>query len=100
MASAAEVAKDGVVVIDVRTPAEYATGYLRDAVNMDVQASDFGARLAELDVSKSYAVYCQSGHRSELALEQFAAAGFTHVVDLAGGVPTWTAQGYALVGAS
>ena len=96
-AFAAEVATPGVVVIDVRTPAEYATGHLRDAVNLDVQSSDFAARLADLDVSTSYAVYCQSGHRSELALEKLAAAGFTHVVDLTGGVPAWTAQGYPLV---
>ncbi|CAN5428138.1 hypothetical protein BH11ACT1_BH11ACT1_03760 [soil metagenome] len=67
------------------------------AINLDVQSSDFAARLAALDVSKSYAVYCQSGHRSELALEKLAAAGFTHVVDLTGGVPAWTAQGYPLV---
>lgn len=99
VAFAAEVATEGVVVIDVRTPAEYATGHLRDAINVDVQGSDFAARLADLDVSTSYAVYCQSGHRSELALEKFAAAGFTHVVDLTGGVPAWTAQGYPLVGA-
>ncbi|WP_158274562.1 rhodanese-like domain-containing protein [Cellulomonas sp. WB94] len=66
---------------------------------MAVQASDFAARVAELDTSASYAVYCQSGHRSELALEKLTAAGFTHVVDLAGGVPAWTAEGYPLVGA-
>ena len=96
-AFADEVGKAGVVVVDVRTPPEYAAGHLPNAVNVDVEASDFGARIAGLDKSKSYAVYCHSGSRSAVALEQMASAGFAHVVDLAGGVSAWTAQGRSLV---
>jgi phage shock protein E len=96
-AFADEVGKAGVVVVDVRTPSEYTAGHLPSAVNADVEASDFGARIAGLDKSKSYAVYCHSGSRSAVALEQMASAGFAHVVDLAGGVSAWTAQGRSLV---
>ena len=50
--------KPGVVILDVRTPAEFASGHLPGAVNLDVQGADFGGGLAKLDPSASYAVYC------------------------------------------
>jgi rhodanese-related sulfurtransferase len=91
------VARPGTVVLDVRTPAEFAQGHLPNAVNLDMQAADFPARIAQLDRSGAYALYCRSGHRSGQAGELMRAAGFTNVVDLAGGVAAWTAAGGALV---
>jgi len=82
-------AKPGVVILDVRTPAEFASGHLPGAVNLDVQGADFPAGLAKLDASASYAVYCHSGNRSSIALEQMAAKGFAHTTGLAGGITAW-----------
>jgi phage shock protein E len=86
----------GTVLLDVRTPAEYATGHIAKATNLDVQASTFASRIASLDKSASYALYCHSGNRSGVAGRQMIAAGFTTVVDLAGGVGAWTAAGNQL----
>ena len=68
-------------VIDVRPPAEYAAGHVAGAQNIDVEAADFGSRIAALDKKTPYLVYCHSGRRSGIAASQMAAAGFTDIVD-------------------
>ena len=83
----------GTVVLDVRTPAEFATGHLPRARNIDFEASDFATRIAALDKNTTYAIYCRSGNRSGAAMEQMAAANFTHVYDLAGGIGAWQTMG-------
>jgi len=76
-------------VLDVRTQAEYASGHLPNAQNIDIEGSDFAARIGALDKSATYAVYCRSGKRSAAALEQMAAADFKHAYDLTGGIGAW-----------
>ena len=68
-------------VIDVRTPAEYAVGHITGAQNIDVEAADFGSKIAALDKKAPYLVYCRSGNRSGTAATQMAAAGFTNIID-------------------
>jgi rhodanese-related sulfurtransferase len=83
---------DSRVVVDVRTPAEYAAGHIAGARNIDVEASDFASRLSTLDGTAAYLVYCQSGRRSAIAAGQMAAAGFGDIVD-AGGMAALVAAG-------
>ena len=64
------------VIIDVRTPAEFASGHLDGAVNIDVQSPDFAAQIMELDPSGEYFVYCRSGNRSGQAIAQMTQMGF------------------------
>jgi rhodanese-related sulfurtransferase len=87
----------GTVVLDVRTPAEFASSHLARAVNVDVEAADFSARLGALNKSATYAVYCHSGNRSAAALGLMASAGFAHASDLAGGISAWLAAGQPVV---
>lgn len=76
---------DGAVVVDVRTPAEYASGHLEGAVNLDVEdQAAFAASLTTLDPDDPYVVYCRSGNRSAAAAGQMSAAGFTDVTDAGG----------------
>lgn len=91
------VARPGTVVLDVRTPAEYASGHLEDAVNVDVQAADFSDRIAELDPAAVYAVYCRSGSRSAAALATMRASGFSRADHLGGGIAAWQAAGLPVV---
>ena len=81
------------VVLDVRTPAESASGHLPAGQNINIKGSDFVNRIAGLDKNATYAVYCRSGNRSGTALAQMSAAGFTHVYDLAGGIGAWQNMG-------
>jgi phage shock protein E len=80
------------VVIDVRTPAEFAAGHLAGAQNIDVEAGDFATRIASLDKDAKYLLYCRSGRRSAVAAELMAEAGFKDIVD-GGGMDTLVAAG-------
>lgn len=72
---------EGTVVIDVRTPAEFASGHLEGALNIDVQSPDFEAQISALDPSGSYYVYCRSGNRSGAAIDRMEALGFTDLTN-------------------
>jgi rhodanese-related sulfurtransferase len=80
-------------IVDVRTPAEFANGHLRDAKNIPL--ADLTARIGELDKAKarSVVVVCQTGARADKAARQLAAAGFDDVVSLEGGLAAWQAAG-------
>ncbi len=83
---------DSRVVIDVRTPAEYAAGHVAGALNIDVEAGDFASKISTLDKEASYLLYCRSGRRSAIAADEMAKAGFTDVVD-GGGMADLVAAG-------
>lgn len=87
----------GVVIVDVRTPAEYAAGHVAGAINVDVQAADFSTKLADLDPQGTYAIYCQSGRRSALAAAEMEKAGFAAVTNLKGGIADLQAAGATIV---
>ena len=91
-------APEGLVVLDVRTPDEFATGHLAGAVNLDYYASDFADDLAALDREVPYLLYCRSGNRSAEARETMRGLGFTEVYEIAGGITAWTEAGLPLLG--
>ncbi|HYO86726.1 MAG TPA: rhodanese-like domain-containing protein [Dermatophilaceae bacterium] len=93
----AVTARPGVVLLDVRTPQEYADGHLAGAINIDVENPDFSSRVARLERSASYAVYCRSGNRSQLAARIMVQAGLSRIVELDGGVLALQRVGAELV---
>lgn len=84
------------VVVDIRTPEEFATGHLRDAKNIPL--ADFATRIGELEKSKgkSIVVVCQSGARADKAVRLLQGAGFDDVVALDGGLVAWQAASLPL----
>ena len=70
------------MIIDVRTPEEFAAGHLEGATLIDIKDVSFDAKIAELDPFGSYVIYCRSGNRSAQAVERLKAAGFTNLTDL------------------
>ena len=84
---------DAVVILDIRTPAEFSKGHIRGAVNVDFMADDFAARLAALDKSATYIMHCQSGGRSGKALPRFRELGFEKVLHLDVGFAGWQKAG-------
>lgn len=79
-AAAAQVAD--AVIIDVRTPAEYAEGHLDGAILLDLNGGQFAQELPNLAPQASYLVYCRSGNRSGQAAAMMEDAGFDSVSDL------------------
>ena len=78
---ARELARPGVVLLDVRTPAEFALGHLPNARNLNFRADDFARQVAQLDSAKSYVLYCASGNRSGQAARLMREQGFPNVVN-------------------
>jgi rhodanese-related sulfurtransferase len=90
------VAGKKVVVLDVRTPAEFAGGHIAGAKLIDIGSPDFEQRLDQLDKSRTYLVHCRSGARSTRALSTFSKLGFKSVVHLDGGMNAWVKDGQAV----
>jgi len=95
--AAALAADPGVVVLDVRTPAEFAEGHIEGASLVDFEAPTFADEIAKLDPSADYLVYCRSGNRSGQAVAVMQSLGFENIWDLDGGVITWSGEGRPLV---
>ncbi|HQR26001.1 MAG TPA: rhodanese-like domain-containing protein [Nocardioides sp.] len=94
---AAALKREGTIILDVRTPEEFAEGHLEGAVSMDVESPDFAAKASALDPTASYAVYCRSGNRSAVAVQALTGAGFASVYHLEGGIQAWEDAGGAVV---
>jgi phage shock protein E len=93
----AKAAEPGVVTLDVRTPAEFAEGYIEGARLIDFHSGNFEKEIATLDKNATYAVYCRSGNRSGQAVRIMQDAGFTNVFNMNGGVIDWANAGLPLV---
>ena len=93
----AKIAEAGVITLDVRTPGEFAEGYIQGARLIDFQSGNFENEIATLDKNATYAVYCRSGNRSGQAVKVMQDAGFTNVFNMNGGVIDWANAGLPLV---
>ncbi len=88
---------DDLVVLDVRTPEEFAEGHLDGATLVDFYDPDFADQIAELDPDRPYLLYCRSGSRSGQALDLMAGLGFADVANIDGGIQAWQGAGFAVV---
>jgi rhodanese-related sulfurtransferase len=80
------------VVLDVRTPEEFAAGHLPGAIN--IPHTEIGARVAELDGARDrdIVVYCRTGKRSAQALDLLEQSGFTRLFHLEGDYTRWSEE--------
>lgn len=84
-------------VLDVRTPGEFAEGFIENAVNINVNSAQFKDEIAKLDKNKTYFVYCLSGKRSASAASYMKSVGFKDVINLKGGILAWQGNNFPLV---
>jgi rhodanese-related sulfurtransferase len=85
------------LVLDVRTPREFAAGHLENAALIPVQR--LRQRLGEIAAHRTdpVFVYCRTGNRSTVAAKMLGDAGFTHVVNLRRGIVEWSREGLPVV---
>lgn len=82
---------DDEIVLDVRTPEEYAEAHIPQAINVPNETIGEDA-IAELpDKDQLILVYCRSGNRSKQAAEKLAAQGYTNIVEF-GGINDWDGE--------
>jgi rhodanese-related sulfurtransferase len=84
---------NAVMLVDVREPAEYATERIPGAKLHPL--SQFDPQQSRPPVGRKLVLYCQSGNRSTKAAQQCVEAGFSSVIHLRGGIPTWKNAGFA-----
>jgi rhodanese-related sulfurtransferase len=85
------------MIVDVRTPEEYAEGHIEKSVLIDINGDNFEAKIGELDKNGKYLVYCRSGNRSGQAVDYMQEQGFIEVYNMLGGIGAWTAAGLPAV---
>ena len=85
-------------VVDVRRPAEYATGHVPGAVN--IQLAELDRRAVELDPERPTAVVCASGYRSSIATSVLERRDFARLFNVVGGTSGWLNAGYVVEGAA
>lgn len=78
------------ILLDVRTPSEFAAGHIDKAVNIDFEDPSFAANIERLDTAKTYFVYCRSGNRSGQAVSVMTSKGFKNIYELDGGLASNT----------
>jgi len=87
------IATKKVVVLDIRTPEEFAAGHIAGATNINFNSPDFAKAISGLDTNKTYLVHCASGKRSSQALPVFKKLKFPSLYQLDGGIKAWEKAG-------
>jgi hydroxyacylglutathione hydrolase len=80
---------DGMQLIDVRTPREYASGHVAGAINIPV--GEIPARAGEVRRDVAVATVCEGGYRSVLAASLLAREGVTNLANVTGGMAAYRA---------
>ena len=93
--------KQDTQVLDVRTPDEFFSGHIKNALMANWNdAREFERRIAFIDKTKPVYVYCLSGGRSASAAKKLRRMGYVQVYELKGGTNAWRAAGKPLEGSS
>ena len=95
LAKASTLDKKGFVLVDVRSSEEHRTGMI-PGTDLNIDFREMKARHRELgaQVDEHIVVYCQSGHRSNIAAETLADLGYRHVYNVSGSMNAWMEAGY------
>ena len=81
----------GYIVLDVRTPAEYAERHIPGAINVPNETIGSTASEQLPDKGQLIFIYCRSGNRSKQAADKLAALGYTNIVEF-GGINSWPGE--------
>lgn len=78
------------IILDVRTPEEYSSGHLPNAINVPVETIQ--AKPSELpNTDQVIFVYCRSGNRSKQASQKLVELGYANIVEI-GGINAWPGE--------
>ena len=85
----------GFILIDVRSAEEHAGGFI-PGTDLNIDFTEIKARHRDIgaQLDDHLVVYCQSGHRSNIAAETLADLGYRHVYNVIGSMDAWLAAGF------
>ena len=84
---------EGLVIVDVRTPAEFREGHLPGAVNMDYFGGPFETQIQSLPKTAPVLLYCRTGNRSGSAYGIMTKAGIGNILHMNEGITKWQQLG-------
>lgn len=85
------------VILDIRTPKEFAKGHIAGAVMLDYYNPGFQKGLQQLDKTKRYLIYCRTGNRTGRTLKIIDQMGFKSIYHLKDGIVDWNRQKLPLI---
>lgn len=85
---------DGVMLVDIRTPAEVAQGAIPNAARLPMHLLPL--RMNELPRDRDVVLYCRSGARSYQACAYMMQQGYDRILNLRGGIIAWARHGYEI----
>lgn len=91
---------ESVVVLDVRTPAEFSSGHIEGALNIDITDEEFSSKVSKLDKDRTYIVHCAANvenGRTDKSLKIMQSLGFSSLLDLSGGINKWKENGNPII---
>jgi phage shock protein E len=95
LSKASSMTQKGFILIDVRSREEHAGGYIPGTdFNIDFREIKTRHREIGAQTTDHIVVYCQSGHRSNIAAETLADLGYSHVYNVSGSMNAWLEAGY------
>ena len=83
-------------ILDVRTAAEFSTGHIVNAINIDWNGNNFDEKIKQFDKTKPIFVNCQGGGRSKKASDKLFSVGFKTIYELNGGMNDWLSNNLPL----
>ncbi|HSF11125.1 MAG TPA: rhodanese-like domain-containing protein [Nitrospirales bacterium] len=94
---ASQSKQKGFVLVDVRSPDEHMSGFI-PGTDFNIDFREMQGRHQELKakLDQHIVVYCQSGHRSNIAAETLMGLGYQHVYNVEGSMNAWTEAGYPI----
>ncbi|HLP28556.1 MAG TPA: rhodanese-like domain-containing protein [Candidatus Didemnitutus sp.] len=84
--------KKGLLILDVRTPEEFAKGHLERARLMNYYEKSFMEQLKTLPRDRTLLIYCKSGRRSAETLTRLKTLGFKSAYNMLGGFDAWSKE--------
>jgi rhodanese-related sulfurtransferase len=94
---AAQPQQKGFVLVDVRSPNEHNSGFIPGTdVNIDFREMQARHRELQTNPDQHIVVYCQTGHRSNIAAETLMGLGYQHVYNVEGSMNAWEEAGYPI----
>ena len=95
LTEAPSMPQKGFILIDVRSAEEHAAGFI-PGTDLNIDFREIQARHRDIGAQPEdhLVVYCQSGHRSNIAAETLADLGYRHVYNVTGSMNAWLTAGF------
>ena len=81
------------ILLDVRTPDEFSSGYIKNAINLDFYSETFQNDILSLPKDETIVLYCRTNNRSSKTANILKENGFREISVLEGGITEWVKNG-------